>query len=121
MRTTLALVLSMLVGGLAEAADVQRIWRCGPDGRVLQDRPCHGGETLAVRDQRPSAADEAAAREVARREAALAEQLRAERLAREQEAVPAPGGFVEPEKPAAQSVLKKTAKTKPRKKKARRD
>lgn len=118
MRAALAFAMLVLA---CSAADAQRIWRCGPDGRVLQDRPCHDGEALPVRDQRPGVAAEAAAREVARRETALADQLRAERLLREREAVPAPGGFVEPEKPAVQSVLQKTTKKKARKKKARRD
>ncbi|MCC9598642.1 MULTISPECIES: hypothetical protein [unclassified Rubrivivax] len=117
MRAALALALLALAG----AADAQRIWRCGPDGRLLQDRPCRDGEAMTVRDERPSASDEAAARDVARREMALAEQLRDERRAREREAVTAAAGFVEPEKPAVQSVLKKTPKKAPRKKKNRRD
>lgn len=117
MRAALAFVMLVLASG---AADAQRIWRCGPDGRVLQDRPCDDGQALAVREDRPSAEDTAAAREVARRERAHADQLRAERQTRELEAAAAPGGFVEPEKPAVKSVLKKTPKAKPKKPKKKR-
>lgn len=116
MRAALALALLALAG----AADAQRIWRCGPDGRVLQDRPCRDGDAIVVRDERPSAVDEAAAREVARRETALADQLREERLKREREAIASPGGFVEPEKPPVKSVLGKTSKKKPKKPKKKR-
>ncbi|MBK1714472.1 DUF4124 domain-containing protein [Rubrivivax gelatinosus] len=112
MRAALALALLALAG----AAAAQPIWRCGPDGRTLQDHPCSDGTKLAVTDDRPDAEETAAAREVARREAALAESLRAERHARERQAQAAPGAFVEP-KPALAEPARRKDKPETKKKK----
>ncbi|MBZ8139642.1 hypothetical protein CLD22_06965 [Rubrivivax gelatinosus] len=112
MRAALAFALLALAG----AAAAQPVWRCGPDGRTLQDRPCSDGTKLAITDDRPGAEQTAAAREVARREAALAESLRAERHARERQAQAAPGGFVET-KPALAEPAPRKPKPETKKKK----
>jgi len=82
MNPMFALVLLLPALG----TQAQDVWRCGPEGRSFSDRPCAGGEPMAMAalaDIR-SAAEVQSAREVAVREQRLAESLRQERLAREQ-------------------------------------
>jgi hypothetical protein len=79
-----ALPLLMLV--LAAAAQSQTIYRCGPEGRELTQKPCADGKKVDLRAPAPSEADAAAARDVAERDARLAQQLQRERQAREAQA-----------------------------------
>jgi hypothetical protein len=87
MKRTVLLTALLLLAATAMAQP--KIYRCGPDGRELTQKPCSDGQKIDLRTGRtPSAADVAAARDVAERDAKLAQQLERERHAREAQAVP---------------------------------
>jgi hypothetical protein len=89
-----ALLMSCLL--LATAASAQtKIYRCGPDGRELTQKPCADGQKVDLRTGAapPTPADVKAARDVAERDAKLARQLEQERHAREAQK-PAPAAVI---------------------------
>ena len=89
----------------AGAAQAQKVYRCGPDGRLYQQTPCNDGQALDAGDAR-SAEQRKAAQGVARSEAKAAA-----RFDRELAAPPAPAAKAAPPAPAASAA--KAAKPKP--------
>jgi hypothetical protein len=74
------LVLTLACAGVL--GQTQQIYRCGPDGRELSQRPCGVGPAV-VPAAGPSSAEQAAAKARVRREAELADRMERDRLARE--------------------------------------
>lgn len=62
---------AVLLLGAAGGAAAQKVYRCGPDGRVYQQTPCHEGQVVDASDAR-SAEQRKAAQAVARNEAKAA-------------------------------------------------
>jgi hypothetical protein len=93
----------LLLAAVTAAAQPPAIYRCGPDGRQLQQAPC-GDIKPAVVAPAPSAADRAEAAAVAKRDAQHAEHMKREREQRERleagSAAPAVG-IAPPPKPAS--------------------
>jgi hypothetical protein len=88
-----ALLLALPACALAQTSKQQSvpIYRCGPGGRQISDKPCSADAAASsVRFDEPSEADRRAARDRAKTEAAQAEQLQREREARERQPSPAP-------------------------------
>jgi hypothetical protein len=85
MRALAAVAILLAPTVLATAvaqAQSRDIYRCGPDGRVLQQAPCRDGVAVKTAPA-PNAADHAAAMAVAKREAELADRMAHERKQRE--------------------------------------
>ena len=76
-----ATVLLLLAVASANAAS-QKIFRCGPDGRVYSQTPCKNGYEVPAADAR-SPEQRLAAEEVVKREARLADKMARERRAAE--------------------------------------
>ena len=98
----------VLAAGSAAAAS-QKVFRCGPDGRIYSQTPCKDGYEAKADDAR-SAEQRKAAEELAKRDEKLAEQMRRERQAKE--AAAAKQGAVtvgnpSPASPAASAVALK--------------
>ena len=72
----------LVIASVGAAAQPQKIYRCGPDGRQLQQNPCGTVQPAATKPA-PSGADRSEAAEVAKREAELAERMQREREKRE--------------------------------------
>lgn len=95
-RRTLLLAAWPLMPTAQTLAQTQRqqsapVYRCGPDGRALSDRPCSAGSAASgVGFDQPSHADQQAARARAQQEAREAEALRQSREQREAQPAPAP-------------------------------
>ncbi len=70
-RATQVLVAALALGAMACGAAAQKVFRCGPDGRVYQQTPCSEGQAIAVDDAR-SAEQRKQAQAVARKEAKAA-------------------------------------------------
>lgn len=88
-----ALLLLLPVCSFAQTSKQQSatIYRCGPDGRQLSDRPCGpDASASAVRFDEPSSADREATRQRAAREAKEAARLQREREKFERQRSPAP-------------------------------
>lgn len=88
-----ALLLLLPACALAQTSKQQSatIYRCGPDGRQLSDRPCGpDASASAVRFDEPSRADREATRQRAAREAQEAARLQREREKFERQRSPAP-------------------------------
>ena len=82
MKAPLSLVGMLLALGLHSAA-AEQVYRCGPDGRVYQNKPCgEVGTTVDVADPR-SAEQQKSARAAAKADARLADELERDRRARE--------------------------------------
>ena len=87
--------LLALTPGSADAGP-QKVFRCGPDGRIYSQTPCKEGdgyEVNAVDKRTPEQRKDADA--AAKREAASVEKLRQERLAQERAAAQ-PGSAAKP-------------------------
>lgn len=78
-----ALLMAALLAAPAWALEKRNttIYRCGPDGRQLSDRPCptEPGASKALAFDQPSTAESAAARQRAASDAALAKNLQQQR------------------------------------------
>lgn len=95
------------------------IYRCGPDGRQLSDKPCAGAAPAsAVRFDEPSAADRDAAQRRSRDEARQADQLQAQRERLERQPAPPPQGLSSPPAPADPPAKKAQAGKTPQPSKA---
>lgn len=120
--TTIAPALMMLLAGLmaGEAlAQPQKIYRCGADGRLLQQHPCSkDAQPLKAAPSAPTEAERAEAEARAKRDAQLADRMERERVKREAAearssaqptAIGAPAAASAP--PAKSKAAKKSAKT----------
>jgi len=115
------LLMSCLLLATAATSAQTRIYRCGPDGRELTQKPCADGQKVDLRTgAAPTPADVKAAQDVAERDAKLARQLEQERQAREaQKPAPAavihaggtPASAASAPKHKAKSKKKQTAKS----------
>jgi hypothetical protein len=94
----------LLLAAVTAAAQPPAIYRCGPDGRQLQQAPCGDGAKPALVAPEPTAAERAEAAAVAKRDAQHAERMKREREQRERleagSAAPAVG-IAPPPKPAS--------------------
>lgn len=70
MRGILTVVCAVALGGVS-GAGAQKVYRCGPDGRVYQQTPCAEGQVVDASDPR-SAEQRKAAQAVARDDAKAA-------------------------------------------------
>lgn len=99
MKRRALLLLALPACALAQTRKQQSatIYRCGPGGRQLSDKPC-GPDAAgsALRFDEPSEADREAARQRAAREAKEAARLQREREQREAKPSPAPQGLSTP-------------------------
>lgn len=100
-----AALLMLLAGAVHAQATV---YRCGPDGRSYSEKPCPGGQALAVDDAR-SPAQRDAGLQAADREARAARELAKDNRERERAVRPAEAISLSGE-PKAQAS-RKTAKT----------
>jgi hypothetical protein len=80
-RLMLALLLALACGH----GTAQTLWRCGPDGRQFQDRPCTMGQAVTLQPAPPAAAVQEA-RQVSQGERLALQTLATERRQREAEA-----------------------------------
>ena len=88
------LLMSCLLLATAATSAQTKIYRCGPDGRELTQKPCADGQKVDLRTgAAPTPADVKAAQDVAERDAKLARQLEQERQAREAQK-PAPAAVI---------------------------
>ena len=113
----LAVLLVLTVAG-ANAAS-QKIFRCGPDGRVYSQTPCKDGYEVPAADAR-SPEQRQAAEDVVKRDARLADKMTRERRAAEAAAAAARQSAVHiaypaaaPQAPPAASAVKKRTTKKP--------
>ena len=106
----------------ASAASAQtKIYRCGPEGRELTQKPCADGQKVDLRTgSTPTPADVKAAQDVAERDAKLARQLEQERHAREAQK-PAPAAAIHAGGEPASAASAPKHKSKSRKKQAAKD
>ncbi len=85
--TTIAPALTMLFAGLLVAqavAQPQKIYRCGADGRLLQQHPCNNdAQPVKAAPSAPTDAERAEAEARAKRDAQLADRMERERVKRE--------------------------------------
>ena len=75
------LAAALLVAGTAHAAS-QKVFRCGPDGRIYSQTPCKDGVEVSADDPR-SAEQRKAAQDTVKREEKLADKMARERRAEE--------------------------------------
>jgi len=106
----------MLFALSLHSAAAEQVYRCGPDGRVYQNKPCgEGGKTVDVADPR-SAEQQKSARAAAKADARLADELERDRRAREAGLPPVKAsGFnarPAPSEPAASAPAKAKKKRK---------
>ncbi len=97
--------LWLIAAGGASAA-AQKVYRCGPDGRIYSQTPCKEGYEVDADDKR-SAEQRKAAAEVLKRDEKLADKMTRERLAREAAAAKQGAARIGPPaaaKPAASSA-----------------
>lgn len=120
-RRALLLLLPVSLPAWAQTTrqQSQPVFRCGPDGRALSDRPCSpAAQASSVAFDRPSKADEQAARQRAAQDAKAADALAAKRRREEAKATPkplrldGPAQAPEPAKPAKNFKAPKTHKPK---------
>lgn len=80
-RLWLGLLLSLGLGNALAESRQTTLYRCGPEGRELRDRPCPAepGASSTINYEQPSASDRRAAEARARAEARRAAQMHAER------------------------------------------
>ena len=103
--------LSMACGGAAAAS--QKVFRCGPDGRVYSQTPCKDGYEVKADDAR-SEQERKAAEEQLKRDDKLNEKMARERRANEAASKPGIGVIANPAaaKPAAAAASSAAAKKK---------
>ncbi|MES2958353.1 MAG: hypothetical protein V4792_09200 [Pseudomonadota bacterium] len=107
------LVALMLTTHGADAAS-QKVFRCGPDGRIYSQTPCKDGYEVNAADQR-SGEQRKAAEDVVKREEKLADKMTRERQAKEAAAAkqgPTIIATPAPTKPAAASASSPATKKK---------
>lgn len=99
----LLLLSSLSAGAQTTRQQSQPVFRCGPEGRELSDRPCGpSAQASAVGFDQPSKTDEQAARQRAAQDAKAAEALAAKRRREEAKATPQPArldGSIKAEEP----------------------
>nr|WP_316640940.1 hypothetical protein [uncultured Roseateles sp.] len=85
MKTLPALfVCTLIVLSNPGLAQTTKVYRCGPEGRELSQKPCDdGGQVLTHRTDQPDAEQRRQAAETAKRDAQLARQLERDRRQRE--------------------------------------
>ena len=111
-RLGLLLVALSMACGSATAAS-QKVFRCGPDGRVYSQTPCKDGYEVKADDAR-SEQERKAAEEQLKRDDKLNEKMARERRAYEAASKPGIGVIVNPAaaKPAASAASSAAAKKK---------
>ncbi len=77
-----ALLLAAPMPASAASAATQKVYRCGPDGRIYSQTPCKDGYEIDAADKR-SAEQRRAAEDVVKREEKMAEKMSRERQANE--------------------------------------
>lgn len=78
-------VTALMLAMAANAADAQSVFRCGPEGREIQQHPCGTPAPAGAGATEPSAADRTAAIARAKKDAETADRMERDRLARERE------------------------------------
>jgi len=78
----LATALMLLAAGAGAGAAEQKVFRCGPDGRLYSQTPCKDGYEVDAADKR-SAEQRKAAEDAVKREEKWADKMTRERLAKE--------------------------------------
>jgi len=78
----LALLAACAAIGAQAQPKSQKVFRCGPDGRIYSQTPCKEGNSVDVADPR-SAEQQRAAAQAVKREEALTEKMARERQAKE--------------------------------------
>jgi hypothetical protein len=108
-------VLACALLSVAFTAQAQKVYRCGPDGKVYSQAPCADGTVIDASDPR-TAEQRAEARRAAAQERRAADAMERERLARERAPVAAAGNLGPPRPAAAASSphAGKTARKKPK-------
>ena len=108
----LFIAAACLAGGSAGAAP-QKVFRCGPDGRVYSQTPCKDGYEVKADDAR-SEQERKAAEEQLKRDDKLNEKMARERRANEAASKPGIGVIANPAaaKPAASAASSAAAKKK---------
>ncbi len=76
------LIAALLLAASAAGTASQKVFRCGPDGRVYSQTPCKDGYEVNADDQR-SAEQRKAAEDAVKREEKLADKMTRERQAKE--------------------------------------
>ena len=109
---SLFIALLCLAGGSAGAAS-QKVFRCGPDGRVYSQTPCKDGYEVKADDAR-SEQERKAAEEQLKRDDKLNEKMAHERRANEAASKPGIGVIANPAaaRPAASAASSAAAKKK---------
>lgn len=96
MKTLPALfACTLIVLSNAGPAQNTKVYRCGPDGRELSQKPCEdGGQPVTPKVNQPDDEQRRQAAETARRDAQLGRELERDRQQREAEAARQPRGAV---------------------------
>jgi hypothetical protein len=109
------LLVAALFAAVSASVAAEQVYRCGPEGRIYQNKPCEQGKAVDVADPR-SAAQHKLARAAAKADARLADDLERDRRARETGTLPAAAaGFnarPAPPEPAASASAKAKKKSK---------
>lgn len=82
LRAVWAATALLLVAANGTSAAPQKVFRCGPDGRIYSQTPCKDGHAVDADDSR-SADQRKAAQDVVKREEKMADKMARERLAKE--------------------------------------
>jgi hypothetical protein len=77
-----ALLMACAAVGAQAQTKAQKVFRCGPDGRIYSQTPCKEGTSVDVADPR-SAEQQRAAAQTVKREEAMTEKMARERKAQE--------------------------------------
>ena len=116
---TPVLAALLLLTAVGASAASQKVFRCGPDGRVYSQTPCKDGYEVPAADAR-SPEQRQAAEDVLKRDARLADKMTRERRAAEAAAAAARQSAVHiaypaaaPQAPPAASAVKKRTTKKP--------
>ena len=76
------LALLLIAAPIAASAAAQKVFRCGPDGRIYSQTPCKDGYEIDAADKR-SAEQHKSAEDQVRRDEKMVEKMTRERLANE--------------------------------------
>jgi len=112
-----ALSATLLLGAGAACAAPQKVFRCGPDGRIYSQVPCKDGYEVGADDKR-SAEQRKAAEASVKREEKLSDEMARERQAKEAAAArQGPAIIANPSaaKPAASAAAAEKSKRPPHK------
>ncbi len=82
LHATVACALLLLAAATGASAASQKVFRCGPDGRIYSQTPCKDGYAVDAADKR-SAEPRKAAEDAVKREEKLADKMARERQAKE--------------------------------------